>query len=340
MSGVHCYTGVTLACLDRARVLAETVRRHHPDWTLWLCLTDREPAGFRVDPAEELFDHLVRIEQLEIPNLDQWIFGHDAAGLRAAVKGPMLCHLLARGAGKVIGMDPDIALFDSIGEVCDLLERCTIVLTPPPTARETEDGGALSLGPDVGDPCFIAVKGDAEGMHFARRWRDRLVQFDDDDAAGGLSPHRHLCDLIPSFAAGTYVLCDPGYDAGSNLARRPIEIALDGSILAGGRPLRVFRFTDVDPRNEARIEHHCAGRHELFELLRWYRERLGAHAVRNLPSGWWAFARYEDGTPVERAHRAVYRRRRDLRETFPHPFASGPGSYQAWCAGQGETMAG
>lgn len=344
MPDVHCYTSITFACLDRARVLAETVKKHHPDWTLWLCLADREPPGFRFDIAHEAFDLLVRIEELEIPHLDQWIFGHGAAELGAAVKGPMLCHLLDRGADKVVHMDPDIALFDSIEEVSELLDRHTIVLTPGLTARETTCSGALdgasgALWHGAYDPCFMAVRGNAEGTRFARRWRDRLVEFGDDDSAGGLFPDRHLCDLIPSLAEGTCILRDPGYNAACwNLASRPIEIAVDGSIMAGGRPLRFFHFTDVDARNEAQIERRSAGRHEVFELLRWYRERLSVHAARSLPPGWWAFARYEDGAPIERSHRVLYRRRRDLRERFPRPFASGPGSYQVWCAGHAKPV--
>ena len=46
MAEVNCFTSASFAYLDRARVLAETLRRHQPDWTLWLCLCDQEPPGF------------------------------------------------------------------------------------------------------------------------------------------------------------------------------------------------------------------------------------------------------------------------------------------------------
>ena len=51
MSGIHCFTSASFAYLDRAHVLGETLRRFHPDWTLWLCLSDEEPPGFTFDPA-------------------------------------------------------------------------------------------------------------------------------------------------------------------------------------------------------------------------------------------------------------------------------------------------
>src|SRR4051794_38988739 len=105
MQDIHCFTSISFAYLDRARVLAETLRIFHPEWTLWLCLSDREPSGFEFDVEKEDFDYLVRIEDLGIPDLDRWIFAHNVAELCTAVKGPMLDHILNRGAEKVIYLD-------------------------------------------------------------------------------------------------------------------------------------------------------------------------------------------------------------------------------------------
>lgn len=64
----------------------------------------------------------------------------------------------------------------------------------------------------------------------------------------------------------------------------------------------------------------------MFELLKWYRERLAANATQNVPEGWWAYGTYADGTPIPREHRRAYRSRLDLRKRFADPFAAGPGS--------------
>lgn len=342
MAGVHCYTSISLSYLNRARVLAETVRKHHPDWTLWLCLSDREPAGVRLNLKEGPFDRLVGIEELEIPDFDPWTFQHDLVELCTAVKGPMLCHLMEHGAEKVIYLDPDIALFNSLDEVVRLLDRHPIVLTPHLTApEETRMGigeneiGSLKHGTyNLG---FIAVSNDSEGRRFARWWRDRLIAFCYDDIAVGLFTDQRWCDLVPSLFGGTSVLRDPGYNVACwNLTNRPIEIGWDGAITAGGRPLRFFHFTKIDAGGEFILERYARGRHEPFELLRWYRERVAAHTTGAIPGGWWAFGRYDDGAPIARSHRVLYRERRDLRSRFPRPFASGPGSYQAWCAGRSE----
>lgn len=337
MRTVHCFTSISFAYLDRARVLAETLKQFHPDWVLWLCLSDREPPGLKFAISNEGFDYLVRVEELGIRDLDQWIFGHNVVELCTAVKGPMLCHMLNRGAEKVIYIDPDIALFNSLVEIPKLLDQHTIVLTPHLTAPENTRSGVL--GNEVGslkhgtyNLGFIAVRGCGEGKRFAQWWRERLIEFCYEDIPAGLFTDQRWCDLIPSFFENTYILRDPGYNVACwNLSNRPIVINFDGTITAAGKPLRFFHFTKINSVGEAVIEYYSGGRYEVFELVRWYRERLLIHAVDNLPVGWWAFARYEDGRSITQSDRVLYRSRSDLRDSFPRPFASGRGSFQAFC---------
>src|SRR5947199_448915 len=165
MPEAHCFTSASFDCLDGARVLAKTVRRFHPDWKLWLCLLDREPVGFSFDPAAEPYDAVVRIEDLEIPNLDAWMFKHELMGMRAAVKGHMLVHLLKHGAENVIYFDPDVAVFHDLSEIVQLLSLHSVVATPRP--REAEEGEIVVGGELVGSnggPCdlsFVALSGRA-----------------------------------------------------------------------------------------------------------------------------------------------------------------------------------
>jgi hypothetical protein len=338
MPSVHCFTSISFSYLDRARVLAETVKKFHPDWILWLCLSDREPHGFTFDIESEDFDHLVRINDLALPDTERWIFGHDVVELCTAVKGAMLCHMLERGAEKVIYIDPDIALFDRLDEIPRLLDRHDIVLTPHLTAPETtiprildNEVGALKHGTfNLG---FIAVSGHDDGRRFAYWWKERLQDFCYDDIPAGLFTDQRWCDLVPSLFGNTHILRDPGYNVASwNLINRPIRIHWDGRMTAGDHPLRFFHFTKINSVGERALAQNAGGRHEVFELVRWYRARLAAHAAERLPSGWWAFAHYDDGTPIPARDRTLYRSQPGLRDQFPRPFASGPGSFQEWCS--------
>lgn len=334
MSEVHCFTSASFSYLDRVRVLSETLRRHHSDWRLWLCLVDQEPPGFSFDGHQEWLAGVVRITELGIPELSRQLFTHDVVELCTAVKGPMLNWLLQRGAEKVVYLDPDIAVLGSLADVETLLNQHDILLTPhqlepdecPQAIRDNEIGslkyGIYNLG-------FLAVSGRKEGLRFACWWRDRLLEHCYDDVPEGLFTDQRWCDLVPAFFASSYVLRDPGYNVASwNLSRRPITIGTDGTILAGGSPLKFFHFTKINSVGEVMLERYASGRIEVFELMQWYRRRLIAHTPVLLPHGWWAYSCYADGTPIPREHRRLYRDRPDLRQRYPDPFAAGPEAFK------------
>lgn len=330
MAEVHCFTSATFAYLDRARVLGETLRRHHPDWRLVLCLPDEPPPGFTFEGAGEPFDRIVRLPELGIPDLPAWCFGHDVVELCTAVKGAMLDLLLAEGARKVVYLDPDIALLTDLRPVEALLERHSIVLTPHMLRPEdTEQGvidnelGSLKFG--IYNLGFLAVAGTEAGRGFARWWRDRLLAYCIDDVPAGLFTDQRWCDHVPALFEGVHVLRDAGFNVASwNIAHRPIEIDLDGTIRAGGRPLRFFHFTKLQGVGQIMLERNGAGQTALFELMKWYQRRLAHHRLAALPDGWWAYGTYADGTPIPREHRRLYRARPDLRVRFPDPYAAGP----------------
>src|SRR5579864_7394936 len=108
MSEVHCFTSISFSYLDRARVLGTTLKKQHPGWMLWLCVSDIDPPGLTLDLSLDPFDRVVRIDELDILDREQWMFGHDLVELCTAVKGMMLHRLLTQGADKVVYLDPDI----------------------------------------------------------------------------------------------------------------------------------------------------------------------------------------------------------------------------------------
>ena len=48
---IHAFTSFSYSYLNRARVLASSLRRQHPDWVIWAVMTDKEPEGFTFDLA-------------------------------------------------------------------------------------------------------------------------------------------------------------------------------------------------------------------------------------------------------------------------------------------------
>jgi hypothetical protein len=340
MTKVCCYTSITYSYLDRARVLAESVKKHHPDWEMCLLLSDDPPPGVRIDWANENFDRAVNSSELGIEDWRSWRFGHDIVELCTAVKGPMMARLLSEGYDAVIYLDPDTTVFAPLVDVMDMLRHHAVVLTPHLVDQELSTEGILdneigSLKHGVYNLGFVAVRNVPEGRRFGDWWRARLLEYCQDDVPNGLFTDQRWCDLVPALFDGVGVLRNSGYNAASwNLATRPIRFDSDGRIHAGRHPLRFFHFTKVSSAGEMMLERYAYGHTEVFELLRWYRTRLNHHRLEGLPQGWWAYGTYDDGEKIAKPHRLTWRIRGDVREYFGNPYASGPSSYQEWCRGQ------
>lgn len=225
MAETHCFTSSPVSHLDRASVLAETVKRHHPAWTMWLCVSDADPDGFELNVKH--FDHVTRAES----------------------KGLGLQHILATGAARVCYIDPEVAVFNPLVHVEEALDAHSVVLTP-----------------HLDSPGLVAVNNDEKGNQFAGWWADRLREDRDES--------------VPEDLFDVHVLRDACYNVGSwNLADRPLTISESGDILVGTDLLRFFHFTKVDTYGEAELTRAANGHTEVFELLRWYRERLAHHAA-------------------------------------------------------------
>jgi len=106
MSRVYLFTSFTYTYLSRARVLAKSVRRRHPDWRLWAVVVDAPPPGFDDSSWRDDFDDVLDVSTLFPGVWSRWIFKHDVVEACTAVKGHALLHLMSEGGDKII---PDYA---------------------------------------------------------------------------------------------------------------------------------------------------------------------------------------------------------------------------------------
>ena len=329
MMRVCCYTSFTFAYLPRARVLAETLRSAHPDWTLCAVLVDQAPPGF--DPATlfEAFDLVLGAGELGIPDWRRWLFRHDVVEACTAVKGHAMLRLMEDGFDAVVYLDPDIAVFHPLTEVTGLLEDASVVLTPHQiapndwelAARDNEQAallyGVFNLG-------FIAVRNDAVGRDFAAWWAAQLHRACYDDPANGVFTDQRYCDLVPALFDRVAICRDPGCNVASwNLSRRRVRINQDGTIDVNGRPLTFFHFTKIGAEGDTMVERYAGDNVEVHEIWRWYARQVARHADGAIPAGFWHFGRFSNGAPIPRAARLFWRARPDLAARLGDPFDAG-----------------
>jgi len=340
---VYAFSSFTFSQLGHARVLARTLKALHPDWKLWAVITDRPPEGFVFDPAAGQFDGLLTAEELIGEDAGPWLFSHDIVEARAAVKGPAMARLMDfPDCEKLFFFDPDIALFNTMDEVVRLLDQHAIVLTPhqvdpePRAARiAIRNTEVASLAHGVFNLGFIAVANDAEGRRFAHWWRDRLLDWCHDNRADGLFVDQKWCNLVPCLFDRVKVLRDPGYNVASrNLSQRRMTFDTEGQALVNGHPLRFFHFTGQGPAADVKMQGHAGASIEIHELWRWYGRQIAEAAAPEIPAGWWHYGHFDNGVPIPREARHLYRRRASLRMAFPRPFATAGESYFLWLQSQ------
>ncbi len=334
----HLYTSATVNYLPKARVLAESVKKFHPDWVIHLVLCDTRPQWFSLEG--EPFNSFLSLEELDIPDLPSWKFKHDLVELSTAVKGFALRKILdLPGCAEVFYFDPDIVVLSSLSPLTQEFENASILLTPHLTEPESREEAIVdnefsALQHGVYNLGFAGVKNSEEGRRFASWWCDRLQAFCYDEIASGLFTDQRWADLIPAYFTDHKILRDPGYNVATwNLTHRAVTGSLRDGLLVNGQPLVFYHFSGFDSGSQQRMLHKYGGTMPaLFELREWYLEACKRQGQQQLSQAPWGFGFFDNGAPILSAHRKRYREQPELAARFPNPYATNPvdKSYLHW----------
>lgn len=316
------YTSVNINYLPKARILAKSVKKYCKDAKFTLIFSDKWPE--EIDCAKEPFDRIITVEELGIPtkNLEFWIYMHTVVELCTAVKGQALVKLLEEGADKVVYLDPDIAVFDNLILLEELLNQYDVLLTPHQTVPEENEEDIIanelcSMRYGVYNFGFYAVRNSQNGLAFARWWRDRLVDYCFDDIPTGIFTDQRWGDMVPALFDGVYILKHPGCNVSTwNLTHRLVTES-DHKYYVNGEPLQFYHFSGFDSGAQKNmLDKYSKGNAVLYELRDWYIERLKQEEQEkygNYPS---QYNFYDNGKKIAREERTLLRKRRDLTDFF------------------------
>jgi hypothetical protein len=330
------YTSVTKSYLPKARVLAKSVKNFHPDWRFVLLYSDNLPAGF--DLTQEPFDEILTIDQLGIPNWRSWAFGHAVVELCTAVKGPA-AELLAQRAGvnKIMYLDPDIMVFNSLAMLESQLDQYEILLTPHLLDVENDinaiqDNEISALKHGVYNLGFFAARTSGQGLDFIRWWAERLRHFCRDDIPSGLFTDQRWCDLAPAFFSGLGIVRDRGCNVATwNIAHRSLSKDNAGGFIVADVPLRFYHFTGYDSGAGfgmlMRYASNQTAAHELWDI---YGSDLVAEGQGDARYNGWYYGQFENGESISPEARRIYRARLDLSKAFPDPYSVEKPSFLNW----------
>lgn len=337
---MHYYTSITSNYLPKARVLAQSVKRHDREAVFHLLLSDRPPAGWNL--ANEPFDTVLQLEELGIPNVRAWAFGHALVEMCTAVKGPGALEIVRRHQPReLLYFDPDIVVFDDLGRLQAELQTNSVLLTPHLTEPETSAAGILdneisALKHGIYNLGFIGFACNERGLRCMRWWAERLLHHCRDDIPGGLFTDQRWADHMPAMFDGVRILREPVFNVATwNLSNRKATGQAPDAIRVNGQPLCFYHFSGLDSgAQETMLKLYGQDSPVLTELRRWYLqacEQQGQAELGRLPS---VYAQFDNGQPITRTQRLLYRDRPDLQAAFPDPFFTGDvnRSYAHWFA--------
>jgi hypothetical protein len=345
---IVAYTSFSFSYLDRARVLAHSLKDVHSDWQLWAVITDKHPVSLSIDWTQEPFDRIIYLDELIGDQADKWIFGHTIVEACTAVKAAAANLILSEEeCEKLLYFDPDIAVFNSLENVIDLLDVHSIILTPHQTCpvrsekkQAIIDNEICSLSHGAYNLGFIAMSNCPEARRFCKWWDERLRDWCHDRKEIGIFVDQKWCDLVPSFFDDVMILRDPGYNVASwNLDNRKMKFDNDGLALINGHPLRFFHFTKLGPVGDSMTKRYAGMNFEIYELWAWYKRKVEAHREDAIPENYWHYGSFDNGVAIPPEARALYRERSDLNTAFSEPFSVKDGFY-GWILEQTEILDG
>lgn len=320
------FTSLCANYLPKAKVLGDSLKKHHPKTIFAVCLTERTVPP---EAHHENIDLVVPVTQLPIEDLEGFIFKYTQTEASTAVKGYFFQELWRRYPNEdvFIFLDPDILILNPFDRLEEILRAHDIVLIPHLTEPENSyeaiaDNEIAALKHGVFNLGFLGLRRTAHADRFLAWWTKRLHDFCFVDIPHGLFTDQRWVDLAPCFFP-VHIFKDPGYDVAPwNLSRRRIVRKDDGTYEVNAHPLVFVHFSGWDSgANKDMFLKYNRGTddpmHQLQELYVKLLEERGQNVLRHFP---WSFGSYSNGEEVPRAHRRMYRSRRILQRVYNQPF--------------------
>lgn len=324
---MHFFTSITTCYLPKARVLAETLKKHNPSAVMHLVISDDLPENFNLE--NEDFDYVWQAEDfIKTENNKKWFFMHSVVELCTAVKGAAALHILQQtNADKLVYLDPDIGVFGDLTPLSQMLDKNSLLITPHQvepavTKRGVIDEEICSLKHGVYNFGFFAVKNDNNGLRFLNWWNERLMNFCYDDIPNGLFTDQKWGDLIPALFDFAKVVRDVEYNVATwNLATRKISGDDKYGWMVNGRPLKFYHFTGFDSgAHRIMLSQHANEDDPVWNLSLWYENKLQEKGQSTLGKTMYKYAFYSNGEKIAKEHRKLFRQRLDVYDYFSDPF--------------------
>ncbi|MCA6216845.1 hypothetical protein KGA65_09870 [Ideonella sp. B7] len=292
-----------------ARTLGDSLMASNPTVEFNILIVDRKDIDFENQNANW---RITWVEDLSIPDFEHVAFKYDILELNTNVK-PTFAKRLLQHHDKVIYLDPDIFVYDSLQPIFDRLDRHPVVLTPHTTTPIEDDklpGELEFLNSGIYNLGFAAFNNSSDAKNLLDWWERRCLQLAYNDQPSGLFVDQKWMDFAPSLCPNVLVLREKTFNVAYwNLHERQVQIQA-GKPFVDGTPLVFFHFSGLPPIGDDRISKYqtrftLSGRPDVAPMFVHYRDTLAANGHEQYLKLPYGFARFSDGTPISSLARRV-----------------------------------
>lgn len=338
---------VTIAAknyLSQIRTLARSTLKHNSDTVVYALIIDEIDGMFQ--PQEEPFI-TISISELSdyIPKLRGFLFQYDIMELATAVKPYFIKYIADTvGAEKIIYLDPDIYVMNSLSKINQLLDEHQIVLTPHltkpiqdkfrPSEHDILKAGAYNLG-------FIALRITTETRTFLNWWAEHLYKECIVDFENNLFVDQRWIDLVPGLFGGVFILRDIGYNVAYwNLHHRLVTLE-GGKFVVNGTIIVFMHFSGFSASKPEVVSKHQNRFKDFSELgdgaqlFYEYDKELRVHGYENASRWSYTWECFDNGVRIPLVIRRFYLQSVDPM-LFDDPFkTSGGDGFYGWLIDKG-----
>ncbi|AST90644.1 hypothetical protein BC6307_04785 [Sutcliffiella cohnii] len=242
----------TISCSDHLHLainMAKSAKKHHPNSRIVLCLVEKS-----IHPilwSQNIFDKIVLVEELNIPEWNNLIKKYNRYETAISVRGHFFEYLLNTfpNEKKYIYLDPDTKVYSPFTEVDSILDNFNLVLTPhiltPAPKNKISEFELLLFHYGVYNLGFFAFTNSEESFEYIEFLKVRLTNYCYVDMKKGLYADQKWIDAVPCFF-NTYILKHPGYNVAIwNFPERLFSMNNNGQILVNEEPLRFIHFSGL-----------------------------------------------------------------------------------------------
>lgn len=285
-----------------ARTLGDSLKTSNPDAEFNILIVDRKDPAFEAQHPDW---RITWVEDLGIPDFAHVAFKYDILELNTNVKPTFAKNLLERHS-KVIYLDPDIFVYDSLKPIVDRLDRHPVVLTPhtmTPIEDDKLPGELEFLNSGIYNLGFAAFNKSAAALTLLNWWERRCLQLAYNDQPSGLFVDQKWMDFAPSLCPDVCILREKTFNVAYwNLHERQIHLN-EGKPFIGDMPLVFFHFSGLPPLGDDRISKYqtrftLSSRPDVAPLFSHYREILDRNDHRNYLKLAYGFGIFSDDTPI------------------------------------------